>query len=154
MGTQSVLHTKGQGVEISFFSPPLDSSALGGERQHSGRGGELGGGGCTRNTDVDLEERSGLGGDVDSEERRTLGGHGSDAQLTRVHLEGTGSAHGGYDCEKRTRRIWTRRKQDLEPRLIEPGQTYERGGRDLGESAPTVNEMITTNCKRDHQHQL
>jgi hypothetical protein len=52
-----------------------------------------------------FEERSGLGGDVDSDVRNTLGGHGSDANLTRVHLEGTGSAHGGYDCEKRTRRI-------------------------------------------------
>jgi len=81
------------------FSPPLDSSALGGERQHSGCGGELGGGGCTTRREVDLEERSVLGGDVDSEERSTLGGHGSDAHLTRVHLEGTGSAHGGYDCE-------------------------------------------------------
>ena len=88
-----MLHTKGQGGEISFFSPLLDSSTLGGERQHSGRGGELGGGGWTRRREVDSEERS------------TLGGHGSDAHLTRVHLEGTGSAHGGYDWEKRTRRI-------------------------------------------------
>ena len=47
---------------------------------------------------MDLEERSGLGGDVDSEERSTLGGHGSDAHLTRVHLEDTTarSAAGGY----------------------------------------------------------
>jgi len=37
-----------------FFLARLDSSALGGERQHSGRGGELGGGGCT-------ERRRGLG---------------------------------------------------------------------------------------------
>ena len=42
---------------------------------------------------------------MDSEEKSTLGGHGSDAHLTRVDLEGTGSAHGGYDWEKRTRRI-------------------------------------------------
>jgi len=75
-----------------------------------------------------LEERSGLGGDVDSEERNTLGGHGSDAHLTRVHLEGTGSAHGGYDCEKRTRRIWTRRTQDREHRLVKPGRYSGCGG--------------------------
>ena len=67
-----MLHTKGQGREISFFSPPLDSSALGGERQHSGRRGEFVGGGCTRRRKVDLEGRTGLGGDVDSEERSTL----------------------------------------------------------------------------------
>jgi hypothetical protein len=45
-----------------------------------------------------LEERSGLEGDVDWGERSTLGGHGSDAHLTRVHLENTTarSAPGGY----------------------------------------------------------
>jgi hypothetical protein len=45
-----------------------------------------------------LEERSGLGGDVDSGVRSTLGGRGSDAHLTRVHLEDTTarSAPGGY----------------------------------------------------------
>jgi len=59
--------------KFHLFSPPLDSSALGGERQHSERGGELGGWGCTRRREVDLEERSGLGGDVDWEERSTLG---------------------------------------------------------------------------------
>jgi hypothetical protein len=42
---------------------------------------------------------------VDSEVRSTLGGHGSDAHLTMVHLEGTGSADGGYDCEQCTLRI-------------------------------------------------
>jgi len=52
-----------------------------------------------------MEELSGLRGDVDLAVRSTLGEHRSDAHLTRVHLEGTGSAHGGYDCEKRTRRI-------------------------------------------------
>jgi hypothetical protein len=47
---------------------------------------------------VDLEERSGLGGDVDSGVRSTLGGRGSDAHLTMVHLEDTTarSAPGGY----------------------------------------------------------
>jgi hypothetical protein len=47
---------------------------------------------------VDLEERSGLGGDVDSGVRRTLGRRRSDAHLTRVHLEDTTatSAPGGY----------------------------------------------------------
>ena len=45
-----------------------------------------------------LEERSGLGGDVDSGVRSTHGGRGSDAHLTRVHLEDTTarSAPGGY----------------------------------------------------------
>jgi len=47
-----------------------------------------------------LEERSGLGGEVDSEEtwRSTLGRRGSDAHLTRMHLEDTTarSAPGGY----------------------------------------------------------
>ena len=38
---------------------------------------------------MDLEERSGLGGDVDSEARRTLGGRRSDAHLTMVHWEDT-----------------------------------------------------------------
>ena len=54
---------------------------------------------------MDLEERSGLGGDMDSEQRGTPGGHGSDVHLTMVYLEGTRSAHAGYDCKKRTRRI-------------------------------------------------
>jgi hypothetical protein len=45
-----------------------------------------------------LEERSGLGGDVDSGVRSTLGGRGSEAHLTRVHLEDmtARSAPGGY----------------------------------------------------------
>jgi hypothetical protein len=89
-----------------FFSPPLDSSPLEAGRQHSGRGGELGGGGRTRRKrEGDLEERSGLEGDVDSGERGTLGGHGSDVHLTKVQLEGTGSARGRYDCENPTQRI-------------------------------------------------
>jgi hypothetical protein len=47
---------------------------------------------------VNLEERSGLGGDVDSGVRSTVGGHGSDVHLTMVHLEDTTarSAPGGY----------------------------------------------------------
>jgi len=72
MGTQSVLYTKGKGGKNSFFSPPLDSSTRGGERQHSGCGGELGGDGCTRRRELDLEERSGLGEDVESGVRSTL----------------------------------------------------------------------------------
>jgi len=36
-----------------------------------------------------------------------------------------------------------------ELRLVKPGRRYERGGRDLGESAPTVNGTISTDCKRD-----
>jgi len=44
------------------------------------------------------EEQSGFGGDVDLGVRSTLGGHGSNAHLTRVHLEDTTarSAPGGY----------------------------------------------------------
>jgi len=41
-----------------------------------------------------------------------------------------------------------------EHRLVKPGRRYERGGRDLGESAPTVNGTISTDCKRDDQHRL
>jgi hypothetical protein len=36
-------------------SPPLDSSALAGETQHSGRRGELGGGGCSWRREVNWE---------------------------------------------------------------------------------------------------
>ena len=48
--------------KFHFVSPPLDTSALGGERQHSGRGGELGGGDALRGEkwtwrrEVDSEE--------------------------------------------------------------------------------------------------
>jgi hypothetical protein len=73
------------------------SSALGGERQNSGRGGELGRGASTRRRQLDLEDRSRLRQEVDSEERSTLGGHGSDKHLTRVHWENTGSSHRGYN---------------------------------------------------------
>ena len=47
---------------------------------------------------MDLEERSGLGGDVDSGVRSALSRRGSDVHLTRVHLEDTTarSAPGGY----------------------------------------------------------
>jgi len=98
---QSVLHTKDQGGEISFFlSPPLASSALRGERQNSDTevnleaGDALGGAKWTRRSEVDSQERSGLGGakwtrrsEVDSEETwsSTFGRRGSDAHLTRVH---------------------------------------------------------------------
>jgi len=68
-----VLHTMGQGGEISFLFHHHQQGALRGQRQHSGHGGELGCGGCTRRREVDLEERSGLGGDVDSGVRITLG---------------------------------------------------------------------------------
>jgi hypothetical protein len=39
--------------------------------------------------------------------------------------------------------------EDCEHRLVKPGRRYERGGRDLGESAPTVNGTISTDCKWD-----
>jgi hypothetical protein len=45
-------------------------------------------------------------------------------------------------------------EEDREYRLVEPGRRYERGGRDLGESPPTVNGMIRTDWKRDDQHRL
>jgi hypothetical protein len=48
---------------------------------------------------------------VDLGEKRTLGGPGSDAHLTRVHLEGTGNTHGRYDSEKHT--WWIRRLTGL-----------------------------------------
>ena len=41
------------------------------------------------------------------------------------------------------------RTQDREYRLVKPGRRYEHGGRDSGESAPTVNWTISTDCKRD-----
>jgi hypothetical protein len=92
---------------------------------------------------------------VDSEERSKLGGHGSDAHLTRVHLEDTTarSTSGGYGGQA-----------DL------TGMEDKAGGvstvslnRDEGMSVEnatwetqheTVNGMISTNCKRDDQHQL
>jgi hypothetical protein len=55
-GMHSVLHTKSQGGEIVFFSPPLARSTLRGERQHSGHGGELEGGRWTWSSEVDSEE--------------------------------------------------------------------------------------------------
>jgi hypothetical protein len=73
-----------------------------------------------------LEERSGLGGDVDSGVRSTPGGRGSDAHLTRVHLEDTTarSAPGGYGgqadltcTEEKARRVSTvslNRDEDLD----------------------------------------
>ena len=140
--------------KFNFFSPPPDSSALGRERQHLGRGCELAGGGCSRRREVDLAERSGLRGDVESEERSTLGAHGSDAHLTRVHLEGTRSAHRGYDCEKCTWRIWTRRTQDLEHQLVKPRQGFQRRRHDLQVSTPTANRIISSDCTRDNQDQL
>jgi len=45
----------GRGNFISF-SPPPARSAHRGQRQHSGHGGELGGGGCTWRSEVDSEE--------------------------------------------------------------------------------------------------
>jgi hypothetical protein len=92
---------------------------------------------------VDLEERSGLGGDVDSGVRSTLGRRGSDAHLTMVHLEDTTarSAPGGYWVDAAV--------EDREHRLVKPGRRVERGGSDSGESAPTVNGTISTDCKRD-----
>jgi hypothetical protein len=104
-GTQSVLHTKGQGGEISFLF------------HHHRQEAHIEDTGSIQDTEVNLDagdaqggakwtqRRRGLRGVVDLEERSTLGGHWSDGHLTGVHLEGTGSVHGGYDCEKRTRRI-------------------------------------------------
>ena len=45
-------------------------------------------------------------------------------------------------------------EENCEHRLVKPGRRYERGERDLGESAPTVNGTISTDCKRDDQHRL
>jgi len=73
--------------KFHLFSPPLDSSALEGERRHLGCGGELGAGGCTRRREVDLEERSGLGGDMNAGVGSTLGRCVNEAHLTWVHLE-------------------------------------------------------------------
>jgi hypothetical protein len=42
--------------KFNYFSPQLDSSALGGERLHSGREGEQAGSGYTRRREVDSEE--------------------------------------------------------------------------------------------------
>jgi len=39
--------------------------------------------------------------------------------------------------------------EDREQHLVKPGRRYERGGRDLGESAWTVNGTISTDCKQD-----
>jgi hypothetical protein len=36
-----------------------------------------------------------------------------------------------------------------EHRLVTPGRRYERGGHDFGESAPTLNGTISTDCNRD-----
>jgi len=41
---------------LIFFPTPLPRSAHRGERQLSGQGGELGGGGCTWRSEVDSEE--------------------------------------------------------------------------------------------------
>jgi len=135
MGTQSVLRTKGKGGEISFFCHHHWQEAHIEERGALRAQSELGGGGCTRRREVDLEERSGLRVEVDSEERRTLGGHGSDAHLTRVHLKDTGSAHAGYDGEKHTRRIQRSSRLDrhlgycwCEHRLVRPGRYSGCGG--------------------------
>jgi len=102
--------------------------------------------GSTRDAEVDLEERSGLGGDVDWEERSTLGGHGSDAHLTRVHLEDTTarSAPRGYggqedmtgteDMAGRVSTVSLNRdniaaaEENCEHRLVKPG-LYSWSGR-------------------------
>jgi hypothetical protein len=61
--------------------------------------------GSTRDAEVTLESGDAHRGDVDSEERSTDGGNQSNVNFTGVHLEGTGSAHAGYNCAERTRRI-------------------------------------------------
>ena len=75
-----------------------------------------------------LEERSGLGGDVDSGVRSTLGGRGSDAHLTRVHLEDTTarSAPGGYRGQAGL--TGTEDTAGGEHRLVKPGRYSWSGG--------------------------
>jgi hypothetical protein len=95
---------------------------------------------------VDLEERSGLGGDVDSGVRSTLGGRGSDEHLRIVNLEDTTarSPPGGYGghaditgTEDKAGRVSTvslnrhdiaAAEENCEHRLVKPGQRYGHGG--------------------------
>ena len=76
------------------MSPPLASSALRGERQHS-------------DTEVNLEAGDALGEVKRTRRRSELRG---DVQKhtwkTRERCALDEGAFGGYDCEKHTRRIW------------------------------------------------
>jgi hypothetical protein len=89
-----VLHTKGLGGEIALFFWNHHWIVAHAEEK-----------GSTRDAEMTLESGDAHRGDMDSEERSTDGGHRSNANFTGVHLEGTGNAHAGYNCEERTRRI-------------------------------------------------
>jgi len=147
-----VLHTKGQGGEISFFFHHHWIVAHSEEK------------GSTRDAEVNLEAGDGLGEEKWTRRRCGLGSE-KHTWRTRERCALEEGEFGGYDCEKRTRRIrrssgldrhggygwrsehrlvkpgrysWSggygveAAAEDHEHRLVKPGRLYERGEHEIG----------------------